>query len=266
MVSVGQRTAAQPFLRSPNNASYVSLLDRYALNISMGEPNWDHIRRDIAIEHRGRMNGSFKRMVPLGQRLAEKFREEFRAIKDSKRSSTDRLTSVLDRQNWLKRGTDNRWLQRTRIRYDPNLRPQLEPSDNESRRIAMGYRDKSKSLSDFSSEPSVRPKPLQRRHSVTAALDKRDNEIRETFENENQWTRELRRRHPYQVNRERMNEQDIYRINRINAAIKRDLDQNYMRADRRKSVGRRAVLPNIQLRPVQTNIFPVPEEEDSGEY
>ncbi len=55
----------------------------------------------------------------------------------------------------------------------------------------------------------------------------------------------------------------------MNAAIKRDLDQNYMRADRRKSVGRRAVLPNIQLQPVQTNMFPVPEEdeeEDSDEY
>jgi hypothetical protein len=86
---------------------------------------------------------------------------------------------------------------------------------------------------------------------------------------ENQWTRELRGRHPYQVNRERINEHDIYRINRMNAAIKRDLDQNYMRADRRKSVGRRAVLPNIQLQPVQTNMFPVPEEdeeEDSDEY
>jgi hypothetical protein len=133
----------------------------------------------------------------------------------------------------------------------------------------MGYRDKSKSLSDLSSEPSVRLKPLQRRHSVSAVLDKRDKEIRETFENENQWTRELRRRHPYQVNRERMNEQDIYRINRMNAVIKRDLDHNYMRADRRKSVGKRAVLPNIQLQPVQTNVFPVSEEdeeEDSDEY
>jgi hypothetical protein len=36
----------------------------------------------------------------------------------------------------------------------------------------------------------------------------------------------------------------------MNAAIKRDLDQNYMRADRRKSVGMRVVWP----------IVPVPEK------
>jgi hypothetical protein len=85
---------------------------------------------------------------------------------------------------------------------------------------------------------------------VSAVLNKRNKEIRETFENENLWNRELRRRHPYQVNRKRMNEQDINRINRMNAAIKRDLDQNYLRADRIKSVGMRVVRP----------IVPVPEE------
>ncbi len=56
-----------------------------------------------------------------------------------------------------------------------------------------------------------------------------------------------------------MNSQDMRQIHQIRADVMRNVNKNYMRDNRRKTVGMRSALPNIQLRKVDTNVYPIPE-------
>ncbi len=58
-----------------------------------------------------------------------------------------------------------------------------------------------------------------------------------------------------------MNSQDMRQIHQIRADVMRNVNKNYMRDNRRKTVGMRSALPNIQLRKVDTNVYPIPEED-----